>query len=103
MPKIKVEQNTKLPPEEAFERVQNLLENDSELKKLDPAMLFEFNKSKLQGSAKGKQFSALMSVDENQGISNIIINIELPFHLGLIKGVVEKTLNDKLKDALDYA
>ncbi|MCH2534585.1 MAG: polyhydroxyalkanoic acid system family protein [Bdellovibrionales bacterium] len=103
MPKIKVERNTKLSPEDAFERVQNLLENDSELKKLDQDMSFEFNKNQLEGSAKGKQFSALMKVSEAQGSSNVSIEVDLPFHLGLIKGVVEKTLHDKLEDALDYA
>lgn len=103
MPTVTIKRDSKLSPQETFNKVKELMENDAELKQLDSSLKCTFNDDELKGQAKGKQFTAEFSVSESGSSSEIEIVVELPFHLGLIKGVVKKTLNDRLEDALDYA
>ncbi len=77
-----------------------MLENDAELKKLDPKYVCDFNPSTLSGSAKGSQFKANMNIASAGEGSKIDIVVELPFHLALVKGLVQKTLEKKLDQAL---
>jgi hypothetical protein len=67
---------------------------------LDPKYTCEFNPEKHSGSAKGSQFKANMLIQDEAGGSKVEITVELPFHLGLIKGLVSKTLEKKLDQAL---
>ena len=100
MPTVKITKSTPKPPDEAFKKISDLLENDTELRKLDPKYVCEFESSSHSGTAKGSQFKANMKVLPSGGGSDVEINIELPFHLGLIKGLVSKTLEKKLDEAL---
>lgn len=77
-----------------------MLENDAELKKLDPKYVCDFNPSDLSGSAKGSQFKANMNIESAGAGSRVQIVVDLPFHLALVKGLVQKTLEKKLDQAL---
>jgi hypothetical protein len=100
MPTVKLEKSTNHTPDEAFKKISNLLENDSELRKLDPKYVCEFNPSNHSGTAKGSQFKASMNITPSSKGSNVLVSVELPFHLALVKGLVSKTLDKKLDEAL---
>lgn len=96
MPKINVKKACSLKPEELFAKVSDVLNNDSELKKLDPTYACTFEPSSLSGVAKGKLFSANMKIQPLPTGSEVEIQVELPFALALAKGLVQKTLEKKL-------
>lgn len=77
-----------------------MFENDRDLKKLDPGFQCSFDRAKLNGTAEGQQFKAKMSVSGSGQQSSVHIEVELPFHLALVKGMVQKTLEKKLAAAL---
>ena len=77
-----------------------MLENDQELQKLDPGYKCDFDSGNLSGSAKGKQFKANMNIKPSGEGSALELTVDLPFHLGLVKGLVEKTLQKKVDSLL---
>lgn len=100
MPSVKIAKKTHQTPDQAFQRISNMLQNDSELRKLDSKYTCEFDSKALSGTAKGSQFKANMKVLPQGTGSEVEIVVELPFHLGLVKGLVSKTLEKKLDEAL---
>lgn len=100
MPTVKVTSDSNLTPDECFNRVTKLLDQDSELRKLDPKYVCEFDQTGRTGTASGKQFKAKMKVKPNGAGSAVEIEVELPFHLALAKGIVQRTLEKKLSTAL---
>ena len=101
MPKFTVEKNSNLSTKETFDRVTDLLKNDKELKKLDPAYKCEFDESSLSGTASGKFFKALMDIQASGSEGAVVkITVDLPFTLALAKGLIEKTLKKKLDESL---
>ena len=100
MPSVKIQKNTSQSPDQAFKRISDLLQNDSELRKLDSKYACEFDAKALTGTAKGSQFKADMKILPEGAGSQVQITVELPFHLGLVKGLVSKTLEKKLEEAL---
>ncbi len=100
MPAIKVSSETKLSPKECFDRISNLFENDKDLRKLDPQLKCTFDEKSLSGTAQGSQFKAQMQVQPSKEGSSVEINVDLPFHLALVKGMVQKTLEKKLTSVL---
>ena len=100
MPSVKVTRQTSLSAKESYEKITHLLENDKELQKLDPGYKCDFDASSMTGKAKGKQFKADMNISEQGDGSVVELNVDLPFHLGLVKGLVQKTLQKKVDDLL---
>jgi hypothetical protein len=100
MPSIKVEKQSKLTADDSFKRISDLLSNDRDLRKLDSKYKCEFNAKDLSGVADGSMFKAKMKVREHQAGSQVEIIVDLPLHLALVKGMVEKTLQKKLEEAL---
>jgi hypothetical protein len=100
MPKLTVKKTCSMPPEDAFSKFSEILKNDTELKKLDAAYSCQFEASDLTGVATGKMFKAKMKVAKNSAGSEVEIEVELPFALSLIKGMVQNTLQKKLDKAL---
>lgn len=100
MPSVKIEKQCKLSPDDSFKRISELLSNDKDLRKLDASYKAEFNAQSRSGSAAGSMFKAKMNVKEAPGGSTIELVVDLPFHLALVKGMVEKTLNKKLEEVL---
>jgi hypothetical protein len=100
MPAVKVSLQSKLPPGECYAKVTNLLENDAELRRLDAKYVCQFDPNTMSGTAEGKQFKAKMVIQAQGSGSLVEVNVELPFHLALAKGLVQKTLEKKLSSAL---
>jgi len=100
MPSLKIVHNSSVSPSETFKKVCQLFESDPDLKKLDPGYSCNFNSDALSGVAEGKQFKAKLQVASAGQGSIVEIFVELPFHLGLVKGLVQKTLEKKLGENL---
>ena len=100
MPNVKVNATSEISPQEAYEKVTGLLENDKELQKLDPGYSCQFDAQSLSGTAKGSQFTASMQISPSGSGSSVEISVDLPFHLGLVKGLVKKTLQGKVDKLL---
>lgn len=100
MPTVKIHRHSKFPEGEAFRKISELLKDDNDLRRLDPKYEATFDESKLSGSATGAQFKATMQVKKSESGSQVELNVELPFHLTLVKGLVQKTLEKKLIEIL---
>jgi hypothetical protein len=100
MPSIKIESKTQLAPQEAFQRVKEMLANDPGLKKLDSTYQCSFNDGSCEGTVKGKQFSADIEVQPKDNGSVVSIEVDLAFLLSPFKGQVKSTLERKLEAAL---
>ncbi len=100
MPKLVIQQKTGLKPSEAFTKVKAVLNNDSDLKRLDPSYTCKFDEDKMTGVAHGKLFKANMQVRAGSNGSEVELHIDLPLTLALFKGMVESTLKKKLEDSL---
>ena len=100
MPTIKVEKQTALSANDSFKRISDMLSNDKDIRKLDSKYKCEFNAQQRTGVADGSLFKAKMSVADAASGSKVEIVVELPFHLTMVKGMVEKTLQKKLEEAL---
>ena len=100
MPSIKIEKQCKHSPADTFKRISDLLSNDKDLRKLDASYKAEFNAQNMSGTATGSMFKANMNVKEQAGGSKVEMVVDLPFHLALVKGMVEKTLAKKLDEIL---
>lgn len=100
MPTLKIEKQSSRAPQDTFQRISNLLENDKDLRKLDPKLSCSFDAQALSGQANGANFKAKMKVSQVSAGSMVEITVDLPFHLALVKGMVEKTLSKKLDETL---
>ena len=100
MPKLSVEKQSSMSANEVFEKVTKLLENDSDLKKLDSSYSCDFDESSLSGIASGKLFKAKMEIQDQGDSSKVTITVDLPMTLALAKGMVQKTLQKKLDQSL---
>ena len=100
MPKLSVEKQSSMTANEVFEKVTKLLENDSDLKKLDSSYKCDFDQANLSGTASGKLFKAKMEIQDQGDSSKVTITVDLPMTLALAKGMVQKTLQKKLDKSL---
>jgi hypothetical protein len=100
MPKVIVKKETSMDAEETFLKISKMLSEDGHLKKLDPKYICKFDENSKSGTAQGAQFKAEMSVKSTTKGSSVEIVVDLPFHLTLVKGVVESTLKKKVEEAL---
>lgn len=100
MPKVMITCQSACDEKEAFSRVRKILEEDKDLRKLDSKLVYDFEESTLSGRATGHHFKAEMSVSKENLGSRVEITVDLPFHLGLVKSIVQKTLQRKLDEAL---
>jgi hypothetical protein len=98
MPKVTVQKTITSSPKEAFTKVSDMLSKNEDLKKLDPSYQCEFDESTLTGQAKGKLFTASLTIAPAQTGSTVEITVDLPFTLSLAKGMVQKTLEKKLNE-----
>ena len=100
MPKIKVQADSTADQKSTFDKVCLMLQDDRDLKKLDPKYVCQFDNQGMTGTAQGQHFKADMNVIAKGSGSEVEITVELPFHLALAKGMVQKTLKQKLDAAL---
>lgn len=100
MPKVNITRETSLSPQESFDKITDMLENDKELNKLDPGYKCDFDSGSLSGSAVGRQFKAKMQIKSKGAGSEVELNVDLPMTLTLVKGLVKSTLQKKVDSIL---
>ncbi len=100
MPKFKVNCDSKHSSKDTFGKVKNFLDNDAEIKKLDPGIKITYNETSLTGTAKGSKFEAEIKVLGKGAGSEVEIEVSLPMLLTPIKGMVQSSIEKKLTTAL---
>ena len=100
MPKVKVESQSKHSAQETFKKIRAMLEDDRDLKKMDPSYACNFNEQSMTGKAKGGKFEADMKVVSTGAGAKVEIEVSLPLLLTPVKGIVQSTLQKKLDSAL---
>jgi hypothetical protein len=100
MPSLSIQKDSTRSAKETFQRISNLLQSDKDLRKLDAKYSCEFDEANLSGKAEGTHFKAKMQIKPAGDGSKVELTVDLPFHLALVKGMVEKTLSKKLDDVL---
>lgn len=100
MPSFDVSHKSRLCPEQAFERVSSLIENEQRFRDIDPNYQCTFDQQSLSGTAKSKMFKAQLQVyEEGQG-SLVEVTIELPMKYALAKGMISKGLLKTMRSEL---
>ena len=100
MPKVTIEKQSKHSAKDTFDKVRNMLETDSDLRKFDPKFNCIFNEPELSGTAKGSQFQAAMKIKDDGEGCKVELEIEIPLMLAPFKGMVQSTLDKKLTSTL---
>ena len=100
MPKFNMSHQSKLKPKEAFKKICEIIEGEEQLAKLDSGYTCNFDKKNLCGDAKSKYFKANLNVSEKGKGSLVEIIIDLPLKFALAKGVITKTLKEKMESML---
>jgi hypothetical protein len=100
MPKFKIESQSKHSPQDTFQKIRGLLENDKDLRKMDSSYTCQFNETAMSGKAKGSKFEADMKVTSQGAGSVVVLDVSLPMMLTPLKGVVQSTIEKKLQSLL---
>ena len=100
MPTLKIRKSTSLSPQEAFERIKNLLGDDPDLRKLDSSYQCRFNEGTLSGTAEGSKFKAHLQVTTEAQGGCVDLKVDIPLVFTPFKGMVETVLQKKLEKAL---
>jgi hypothetical protein len=100
MPKFTIEHNCSHGAKEAFGKIKTFMTKDEDLRRFDSKMQCEFNDDAMNGSIKGSQFKAELSVQAQGTGSKIQIHVDLPMLLAPFKGKVQDTLLKKLSKYL---
>ncbi len=100
MPKISIKKQTGSSKADAYSKVKSMLNDDKDLKKLDPSYKCDFDDSKMSGKATGKLFKAELVIEQTGSGCEVEIIVDLPLALSLAKGMVQKTLQKKLDSSL---
>ncbi|HEX4922995.1 MAG TPA: polyhydroxyalkanoic acid system family protein [Bdellovibrionales bacterium] len=96
MPKLKFDVETQLAPKDTFTKIKEFFSNDRDLRKLDSNYQCQFDEGRMTGTAKGSKFEAAVAVHAATAGSRVQIEINLPLMLTPFKGMVEKTVQEKL-------
>jgi hypothetical protein len=100
MPKINIEHQCNLKTDEAFTKIKSFLQNEQEIKKLDPKVVCQFNEAQKTGKANGSQFKADISVKEHSSGSLVQLVVDLPMLLTPFKNKIQETIQRKLSKYL---
>ncbi len=100
MPKINVDHQTTASTDEAFKKIKEFFETDTDLRKIDPNIKVSFKESDKTGKATASQFSANIEVKASGKGSVVSVVVDLPMLLTPFKGKVQETLEKKLKKYL---
>lgn len=100
MPKFTIEHTSSHGAKEAFGKIKTFMSEDEDLRRFDSKMQCHFNDGALNGSIKGSQFKAELSVLAQGTGSKIQIIVDLPMLLSPFKGKVQETLQKKLSKYL---
>ena len=99
MPKLSIEYPTSHGVTDTYSKLKSFFQTD-EIKKYDPKVECKFNDANNSCDLKGSQFKGDFKVAEAGTGSHVKINIDLPFLLTPLKGVIQESLTKMLKKHL---
>lgn len=100
MPKFKIEHPTTLGLDDSYSKIRGFLDNDHDLRKLDPKLTCTYDDAQKKIKATGSQFKAEISVNSKGSGSLVAVEVDLPLLLSPFKGKVQEMLARKLAKAL---
>jgi Putative polyhydroxyalkanoic acid system protein (PHA_gran_rgn) len=100
MSHIEISQSTKLSKAECLKIVSQFFESSEDLKKWDPDIKCTMDLPSGEGAITGKQFKAKLQVLDLNGLTNLIIKVELPFLLRPLKGKIQALIEKQLQKHL---
>ena len=99
MPSFKVEHETKMDPQQTFDKVCDYLQNSEGLKKLDSHLQYNFDKAAKTGRVKGSKFECDLKVLESPQ-TKVVLEISIPLLLTPFKSTIENNLREKMTKIL---
>ncbi len=96
MPKFTIEHTSSHSAKAAFEKIKLFMSEDEDIRRFDSKMTCQFSDNALDGSIRGSQFKADISVQAQGTGSKIQILVDLPMLLTPFKSKVQETLQKKL-------
>lgn len=100
MPSFDVSHKSTLSPEDAYDRVCDVIESEERFRDLDPDYTCSFDENSYSGVAKSKMFKASLQVYEEDQGSLVEITIDIPMKYALAKGMIAKGLKQKMRAEL---
>jgi len=101
MPKFKFELPAPSDSATAYSKIKTLLNGENDFKKFDPNVSCTFDESTRSCNIKGQQFSADLKVKTGDPKnSTVLVEVEVPFTLGLFKGKIQEAIEKNLKRIL---
>ncbi|MCB0349062.1 MAG: polyhydroxyalkanoic acid system family protein [Bdellovibrionales bacterium] len=100
MAKVIIKKDSPLNQSETFTRLKSVLDQDNDLRKLDPSYVCKFDDQAKTGTAKGTKFEASLKVSATGETSSLEIEVKLPLLLSPFKSMIESTLGKKVEKAL---
>jgi len=100
MAKVSIKKDSPLNQSETFTRLKSVLDQDHDLRKLDPDYRCQFDDQAKTGTAKGSKFEANLSVTATGDTSTLVVEVKLPLLLSPFKSMIETTLTKKIEKAL---
>lgn len=101
MPKFEVNHKTPMNTQEAFEKLDQFMQNAGEIKKWDSQAVWQSDLNSKTAKIKGKQFTANILVKELPGSgSEVVFQIDIPLLLTPLKGKISEVLKHKLEKYL---
>lgn len=97
MPKISIEYPTSHGVTDTYSKLKDFFVKSDEIKKYDPKVECTFNDTARSCDLNGSKFKGDFKVTEAPTGSQVKINIDLPFLLTPLKGVIQESLLKMLK------
>lgn len=100
MSSFNIHHKSRLCAEEAFDRVCQVIEDDEQLRDIDPSYRCEFDADELSGRANSRLFKAQLEVWDEDAGSLVELFVELPMKYALFKNAIAKALKNKMRAEL---
>jgi septum formation topological specificity factor MinE len=99
MPQVKFEKQISLSSKDTFEKLKSLLNEASELKKIDPEIVLTVEEENMCVIAKGAKINGEVSVVSESSDSSIVkVDLNIPWTYAPFKSIITAKLEEKISE-----